>query len=188
MSIWLGVGAVIVVVLIAVVVVGGRRPHSAEVELGQPKSRPAPAGAPASLDPSSLRDWLLAAPADRATGPLQGTARSQTCPRHFPFRPPFPLATGALEGTRLVVDQAEAQLHDPALARAKRCQDVFDFVAEHGLAGRLERCDGLLVFDEVTQVRILFLADRRLEGHRLLRDLLQLPALSDGDAHAVSDP
>src|SRR2546429_8833659 len=93
-------------------------------------------------------------------------------------------ATDLLEGARLVVDQAEAQLNHPALARAKRGEDVLDLVAEHGLAGRLERRDGLLVLNEVAQVRILFLADGRLEGYRLLRDFLQLLDLVDRDAHA----
>src|SRR2546426_4194964 len=71
---------------------------------------------------------------------------------------PDPLAGQAhaapdfLEGARLVVDEAEAQLNDPALARAKRGEDVLNLVAEHGLTGRLERRDGLFVFDEVPQV------------------------------------
>ena len=45
----------------------------------------------------------------------------------------------------------------------------------------------MFVLDKITQVRILFLADRRLEGHRLLRNLLQLLDLVDGDAHAVGE-
>ena len=44
-----------------------------------------------------------------------------------------------------------------------------------------------LVLDEVAQVGILFLADRRLEGDRLLRDLLQLLDLVDRDPHAVGE-
>src|SRR5207245_9023217 len=92
-----------------------------------------------------------------------------------------------LEGAWLIVDQAKAQLDNPPLARAQRCQDVLDLVAEHRLASRLERCDRHLVLDEIAQVRILFLADRRLERHRLLRNLLQLLDLIDSDAHAVGE-
>src|SRR6266550_6672139 len=43
-------------------------------------------------------------------------------------------ATDLLEGARLIVDQTEAQLNDPALAWAKCGKDVLDLVAEHGLA------------------------------------------------------
>jgi hypothetical protein len=119
-SIWLGIGAVIVVVLIAVVVVGGRRPHSAEVELGQPKSRPARTGSPGSLDPSSLRDWLLSAQADRRTGTLQVTAGSQTCSLYFLFGHLFHVATGTLTG-------------EPALAECLTWHDMhfaFDATAK----------------------------------------------------------
>jgi len=119
-SVWLGIGAVIIVVLIAIVVVGGRRPHSAEVELGQPKSRPVSAGSPASLDPSSLRDWLLSATADRRTGTLQVTAGSQTCSLYFLFGHLFHVATGTLTG-------------EPALAECLTWHDIhysFDATAK----------------------------------------------------------
>src|SRR5919201_5780625 len=76
-----------------------------------------------------------------------------------------------LEGSRLVVDQPEAQLNHASLARTQGRQDVLDLVAEHRLGGGLERRGGVLVLDEVAQVRILFLANRRFERYRLLRDL-----------------
>ena len=129
MSIWLGIGAVIVVVLIAVVVVGGRRPHSAEVELGQPKSRPAPAGSPGSLDPSSLRDWLLSAKEDRRTGTLQLTAGSRTCSLYFLFGHLFHVATGTLTG-------------EPALQECLTWQDIhytFDATAKMPTEETIER-------------------------------------------------
>src|SRR4029077_8677517 len=91
---------------------------------------------------------------------------------------PDPLAGQAhatadfLERAWLVVNESEAQLDHSALARAKRGENVLDLVAEHRLRGGLERRNRHLVLDEITQVRILFLADGRLEGHRLLRDLL----------------
>src|SRR5438128_5651105 len=106
---------------------------------------------------------------------------------------PDPLAGQAhapanlLESARLIVDQAKTQLNNPPLARAQRCQDVLDLIAEHRLAGRLERCHRHLVLDEIAQVGIFFLADRRFEGHWLLRNLLQLLDLVDRDAHAVGE-
>jgi len=128
-SIWLGIGAVIVVVLIAVVVVGGRRPHSAEVELGQPKSRPTRAGSPGSLDPSSLRDWLLSAQTGRRTGTLQVTAGSRTCSLYFLFGHLFHAATGTLTG-------------EPALQECLTWQDIhytFDATAKMPTEETIER-------------------------------------------------
>lgn len=129
MNIWLGVGAVIALVLVAVFVVQSRRPHSAEVELGQPKSRPARAGSPGSLDPSSLRDWLLSAKADRRTGTLQVTAGSQTCSLYFLFGHLFHVATGTLTG-------------EPALAECLTWQDIhytFDATAKMPTEETIER-------------------------------------------------
>jgi len=128
-NIWLGIGAVIVVVLIALVVVGGRRPHSAEVELGQPKSRPAPAASPGSLGPSSLRDWLLSAKEDRRTGTLQLTAGGKTCSLYFLFGHLFHVATGTLTG-------------EPALAECLTWQDIhytFDATAKMPTEETIER-------------------------------------------------
>jgi len=84
-SIWLGVGVVIALVLIAVVVVEGRRPHSAEDELGQPARIPARAGTPGSIDAASLRDWLPSAKGERRTGTLQLTAGGRTSSLYFLF-------------------------------------------------------------------------------------------------------
>src|SRR2546422_9845874 len=140
----------------------------------------------AGADPPAIAPVLGVVPEDLRPA---GVTQLAQCGR---FDLPDPLAGQAhaapdfLEGARLVVDEAEAQLNDPALAGAKGGEDVLNLVAEHGLTGRLERRDGLFVFDGIPKVRILFLADRRLEGHRLLRDLLQLLDLVDRDAHAVS--
>jgi hypothetical protein len=128
-NIWLGVGAVIVLLLIAVFVVQGRRPHSAEVELGQPKIRPARVGSPGSLDPSSLRDWLLSAKDERRTGTLQLTAGSQTCSLYFLFGHLFHVATGTLTG-------------EPALQECLTWQDIhytFDATAKMPTEETIER-------------------------------------------------
>jgi hypothetical protein len=128
-NIWLGVGAVIVLVLIAVFVVQSRRPHSAEVELGQPKIRPARVGSPGSLDPSSLRDWLLSAKDERRTGTLQLFAGSQTCSLYFLFGHLFHVATGTLTG-------------EPALQECLTWQDIhytFDATAKMPTEETIER-------------------------------------------------
>jgi hypothetical protein len=120
---------VIVLVLIAVFVVQSRRPHSAEVELGQPKIRPARVGSPGSLDPSSLRDWLLSAKDERRTGTLQLTAGSQACSLYFLFGHLFHVATGTLTG-------------EPALQECLTWQDIhytFDATATMPTEETIER-------------------------------------------------
>src|SRR5271170_3145439 len=69
------------------------------------------------------------------------------------------------------VFEAEAHLDDALLARSQSAQNLRSVLlqvdADHGVGRRY----GLAVFDEVAQVRILFLSDRRFERDRLLRDL-----------------
>ena len=57
----------------------------------------------------------------------------------------------------------------------------------HGLADRLDRLDGLVVVDEVAELRVAFVADRRLEAHRLLADLEDLAHLLGRRAHLARD-
>ncbi len=52
---------------------------------------------------------------------------------------------------------------------------------------RVDRRDDGAVLDEVAQVRIFLLADRRLEGDRLLRDLHDLADLGDRHVHPLGD-
>ena len=52
---------------------------------------------------------------------------------------------------------------------------------------RVRRRERLVVGDEVPEVAVLFLADRRLEGDRLLRDLDDLADLVRRDEHPLSD-
>ena len=54
---------------------------------------------------------------------------------------------------------------------------------DHRVDGR----DGVLVLDEVAEMRILLLADRRLERDRLLGDLHDLAHLGGGQVHALAD-
>ena len=98
MGIWLVGSVVIALVLIAIGVLGTRRPRHAEDVLRQPSGRPVPKGAPGSLDPSSLRKWLLSAKAQRKTGTLQLTAGGRTCSLYFLFGHLFHVASDTLTG------------------------------------------------------------------------------------------
>src|SRR5438094_8275406 len=60
---------------------------------------------------------------------------------------------------------------------------VLEELVRRGIARR----EGLVVGDEVPEVRILFLADRRLERDRLLRDLDDLADFVGGDENPLGD-
>src|SRR5581483_12333220 len=66
---------------------------------------------------------------------------------------------------------AESHAQDALLARRQRGQYARRAFAQIALDRRLERDDRVLVLDEVAEVRILLVADRRLERDRLLGDL-----------------
>src|SRR5256885_175364 len=65
----------------------------------------------------------------------------------------------------------EAQLEHLLLARRERRQHLARVLGEVVAHDRLLRADRGLVLDEVPEMAVLFLADRRLEADRLLRDL-----------------
>ena len=60
---------------------------------------------------------------------------------------------------------------------------VREVALDHGV-GRRERA---LVLDEVAEARVLFLADRRLEADRLLRDLEHRPHLLERHLELLGD-
>src|SRR5471032_638956 len=66
---------------------------------------------------------------------------------------------------------AEAHAQHALLARRKSCKNARRALAKVALDRGLERDDGVRILDEVAQVRILLVADRRLEADRLLGDL-----------------
>src|SRR5262245_7269217 len=75
-----------------------------------------------------------------------------------------------LEGEVAALADAEAQAQDLLLARRQRAEDPARLAAEirreHGVGWR----HGGFVLDEVTEVAVLLLADRRLERDRFPRD------------------
>src|SRR6185295_14773169 len=83
--------------------------------------------------------------------------------------------------------EAEPHLDDLLLARCERLQDLFGNLPE--ISG--DYCVGRIgygsVFDEITEVRVFFLADGSFERDRLLRDLQNLSHLGHGDVHLAGD-
>src|SRR5687767_13853369 len=61
------------------------------------------------------------------------------------------------------VTQAEAHLDDLLFARRERLQERFRLLLEVDVDHGLGRGDDVAVFDEVAEMRVFFLADRRLE-------------------------
>ena len=87
------------------------------------------------------------------------------------------LLANLLERARLAIVQAIAQAQHLGLPRRERIEHVHKLLLEqrngYGLRGRRR----ILVFDEVAQMAVVFLADRRLQRDRLLRNFDDLAHL-----------
>src|SRR5687768_10790246 len=81
------------------------------------------------------------------------------------------LAADLLEGPGVAVGEAEPELDDLLLPLAQRVQDRLELLLQEDERRRVDGDDGLGVLDEVAEVGVLLLADRRLERDRLLRHL-----------------
>src|SRR2546427_3030502 len=92
-----------------------------------------------------------------------------------------------LERMLATVRKAEAQPQDLLLARSELVQALFGPLAQGQDDDRLHRRDDLLVLDEVAEMTVFFLADRRLQGDRLLGDLQNFPHLVDRHLHLGRD-
>src|SRR5438552_4700016 len=92
-----------------------------------------------------------------------------------------------LERVLASVGEAEAEPEHLLLARGQRVQDVVGLRAQREADDGVDRRHHLFVLDEVAEMAILFLADRGLEGDRLLRDLEDLAHLVDRDFHLRRD-
>src|SRR5687767_2943913 len=86
-----------------------------------------------------------------------------------------------------VLAEAEAHLDDLLLARGERGQDLVGYLAQVRGDDRVGRVEDGLVLDEVPEVRVLLLADGRLQRDGLLRDLQDLAHLRDRDVHLARD-
>ena len=87
------------------------------------------------------------------------------------------LLADLFQGVVGVHADAEAHAQDALLARRQRRQHAGGGLAQVRLDGRVDRQDGVLVLDEVAQVAVFLVADRRLEADRLLGDLQDLADL-----------
>jgi hypothetical protein len=76
--------------------------------------------------------------------------------------------TDLLQRVRAGAGEAEAHLDDLALALGKRLERAAHVLTPQVLGRHLERRLGRLVLDEVSELGLLFLADRLLERDRLL--------------------
>ena len=74
-----------------------------------------------------------------------------------------------------------------SLTVRQRAKDVVELFLLHDLADGLDRHRRVLVLDEVAELGVFFLADGRLEAHRLLADLEDLAHLLRGGAHLGGD-
>src|SRR5262245_4367565 len=85
------------------------------------------------------------------------------------------------------VRESKAQAEHLFFPRRQRVEDLVGLLAQGESDDRLDRRDDLLVLDEIAQMTVLFLADRRLERDRLLGDLENLPHLVDRYFHLGRD-
>src|SRR5438552_1088962 len=97
------------------------------------------------------------------------------------------LAPDLFEGAGATILETEPQLEDATLAAGEAFEHALDLLLEELVRRGVGRCEGLVVGDEVPEVRVLFFADRRLERDRLLRDLHDLADLVGGDEHPLCD-
>ena len=82
---------------------------------------------------------------------------------------------------RLSVDQTEAHAKHLLFARGKRREHFFKLLAQQRIRRLFRRLRGFVVLNEIAQMAVLFLADRRLQRHRFLRDFQNF--LNLGDLH-----
>src|SRR5215831_12802386 len=82
-----------------------------------------------------------------------------------------------LERMLASIFEAETHLDDFLFARRERLEHLRGLLAQIQIDYRVRRRNPVLIDDEVTQVRLLLFADRRLQRDRLLRDPQHLPHL-----------
>src|SRR5687768_17992661 len=97
------------------------------------------------------------------------------------------LAADLFERPRAAVLQTEAQLQHATLATGEALEHALDLLLQQLVRRRVRWRECLVVGDEVAEVAVLFLADRRLERDRLLGDLHDLADLVRSDEHPLRD-
>src|SRR5581483_11758343 len=97
------------------------------------------------------------------------------------------LLTNLLESMVGVHADTEAHAQHFGLALRQRAEYFHRGILEARSGSRIRRRDGVHVLDEIAEMRILVVADRRLHGNRLLRDLEHLADLVFGHVHALGE-
>src|SRR5262249_34006242 len=85
------------------------------------------------------------------------------------------------------VGEAEAQPKHLLLARRERVQHLVGLLAQRQADDRIDGGHDLLVLDEVAEMAVFLLADRRLQRDRLLGDLQHFADLVDRNVHLGGD-
>src|ERR1035437_7356028 len=91
------------------------------------------------------------------------------------------LLANSSQGAGTAVLQPEAELQDAPLATGQRVQNRLHLLLQELMGSGFRRGKGAPVLDEVAEMRVLFLADSRLEGDRLLGDFDDLADLLRSD-------
>src|SRR5688572_24580406 len=97
------------------------------------------------------------------------------------------LAADLFERARATILETEPKLQHASLAAGETLEHGLDLLLEELVTGCVARREGLVVGNEVAEMAVLFLADRRLEGDRLLRDLHDLADFLGRDEHPLGD-
>src|SRR6266567_8932787 len=91
------------------------------------------------------------------------------------------------QGTAAAIIQAKAQLQHLALALGQAIEHILHLLFEQLMAGGIRRRQGRVILDEIAEMTIIFLADRRLQAHRFLADLDDLPHFLSSNIHLLSN-
>ena len=97
------------------------------------------------------------------------------------------LLADLLERPALAVLQPEPEAQNLRLPGGQGFEDVVQLLPQEGVGGGVDRRRGVVVGDEVAQVAVLLLADRGLEGDRLLAHPQDLPHLIHRHIQLVGD-
>src|SRR3954464_3242037 len=113
----------------------------------------------------------------------------------LPQRLGFDLAYALARDVELLADffqrvvgrhlDAEAHAQHLRLARRERIENFLRDVPQAGKGGRVGRRKRRLVLDEIAEMRVVVVADRRLHGDRLLGDFQNLPDFLLGHLHPL---
>src|SRR5690606_33338055 len=97
----------------------------------------------------------------------------------------FEVLSDFFEGVIVFLADAEAHAKHLFFSRSKSLEHFASLVTQVQADDRLRGVHGVLVFDEVAQVAIVFLTNRSLKADRLLGDLEYLPDFIERKLHLL---